>query len=141
MGGGGGGWLSPKLYVHVPAKPQKFYFLYTNFSPNYPPISITFSIEKHLRLSAFLLWFAQNTPNLCNLDSFISDEKPLIAIPNFAKKKKKKKNPPQKADTYSKPCQCENPWGILSEAKCPIVPQCVLIGGVCLGVPVYLYVL
>ena len=33
--------------LDVPAKPQKFDFLYTNFSPNYPPISIPFSIEKH----------------------------------------------------------------------------------------------
>ena len=33
--------------LDMPAKPQKFNFLYTNFSPNYPPISIPFSIEKH----------------------------------------------------------------------------------------------
>ena len=50
------------------------------------------------RLGAFLEWFAQNTPNLCNLGSFVSDENPLIAIPNLQKKKKKKR-PPQKAGT------------------------------------------
>ena len=42
-----GGLLSPKSYVDVPAEPRKSDFLYTNFSPNYPPISIPFSIEKH----------------------------------------------------------------------------------------------
>ena len=42
----GGGLLSLKSYVNVPAEPQKSDFLYTNFSPNYPPISIPFSIEK-----------------------------------------------------------------------------------------------
>ena len=46
-GGGGGGVTSPKSYVDVPAKPRKSDFLYTNFSPNYPPINIPFSIEKH----------------------------------------------------------------------------------------------
>ena len=43
----GGGLLSPKSYVDVPAEPWKFDFLYTNFLPNYPPISIPFSTEKH----------------------------------------------------------------------------------------------
>ena len=70
------GVLLPKLYVDVPAKPQKLDFLYTNFSHNYPPISIPFLKES-----------TQNTPYLCNLGSFISDENPLIAIPNFAKKR------------------------------------------------------
>ena len=43
----GGGVLSPKSYVDLPAEPRKSDFLYTNFSPNYPPISIPFSKEKH----------------------------------------------------------------------------------------------
>ena len=43
----GGGLLSAKSYVDVPAEPLKFDFLYTNFLPNYSPISIPFSIEKH----------------------------------------------------------------------------------------------
>ena len=43
----GGGLLSPQSFVDVPAEPRKFEFLYINFLPNYPPISIPFSIEKH----------------------------------------------------------------------------------------------
>ena len=43
----GGGLLLPKSYVDVPAEPQKPDFLYTNFSSDYPPISLPFSIEKH----------------------------------------------------------------------------------------------
>ena len=39
-----------KVYVDVPVRPRNFDFLYTNFSPNYPPISIPFSIERHLVL-------------------------------------------------------------------------------------------
>ena len=52
------GVLSPKLYVDVPARPQKFDFLYTNFSHNYPPIDISLSKEKHpllLKLGAFTI--------------------------------------------------------------------------------------
>ena len=57
----GGGLLSPKSYVDVPAEPRKFDFLYTNFSPNYPPIGkpIPFSIEKR--------------PILPNLDAFYNN--------------------------------------------------------------------
>ena len=50
------GLLLLKSYVDVPAKPQKFGFLYTNFLLNYPTISIPFSIGKHpilSKLSAF----------------------------------------------------------------------------------------
>ena len=47
--------LSPKLYEDVPAGPWKFDFLYTNFSHNYPPISIPFSKEKHPILFKFKL--------------------------------------------------------------------------------------
>ena len=39
----GGGVLLPKLYVDVPAGPQKFDSLHTNFLHNYPPISIPFN--------------------------------------------------------------------------------------------------
>ena len=54
--GGGGGVLSPKSYVDVPAGPRKSDYLYTNFLPNFPPISIPFSKEKHpilIKLGAF----------------------------------------------------------------------------------------
>ena len=53
---GGGGVLSPKLDVDVPAGPRKSDYLYTNFLPNFPPISIPFLKEKHpiwIKLGAF----------------------------------------------------------------------------------------
>ena len=52
----GGGVLSPESYVDVPAGPRKSDYLYTNFLPNFPPISIPFSKEKHpicIKLGAF----------------------------------------------------------------------------------------
>ena len=52
----GGGVLSPKSYVDVPAGPRKSDYLYTNFLPNFPPISILISKEKHpicIKLGAF----------------------------------------------------------------------------------------
>ena len=51
-----GGVLSPKSYVDVPAGPRKSDYLYTNFLPNFPPISIPFSKKKHpiwIKLGAF----------------------------------------------------------------------------------------
>ena len=50
------GLLSPKSYVDVPAGPRNFDFHYTNFLPNYTPISIPILLEKHLiwpKLGAF----------------------------------------------------------------------------------------
>ena len=52
----GWGVLSPKSYMDVPAGPQKFDFLYNNFLPNFPPISIPFLKDKHpilTKLGAF----------------------------------------------------------------------------------------
>ena len=52
----GGGVLSPKSYVDVPAGPRKSDYLYTNFLTNFPPISIPFSEKKHpiwIKLGAF----------------------------------------------------------------------------------------
>ena len=64
----GRGLLSPKSYVDVPVGPRKLDFLYTSFSPDYPPISIPFSIENHLilrKLGAFYNNLLKNdTPNL-----------------------------------------------------------------------------
>ena len=77
-GGGGGGLLSPKSYVDVPAEPRKSDFLYTNFLPNYPPISIPFLIEKHPilpKLGAFYNNLLKIT-QFFNLGSFVSDETP-----------------------------------------------------------------
>ena len=59
----GGGLLSPKSYVDVPARCWKSDFLYTNFLPNFPPISIPFSKEKHPILTK-LGAFDKNLPKI-----------------------------------------------------------------------------
>ena len=43
----GGGLLSLKSYVDVPARPRKSDYLYTNILPNFLPMSIPFLKEKH----------------------------------------------------------------------------------------------
>ena len=55
------------------------------------------------QIGCFLQKFAQNTPDLCNLGSFVSDENPPIAIPNFAKRC------PKRQAHIRIPCQCKNP--------------------------------
>ena len=95
----GGGVLSPKSYVDVPAGPRKSDCLYTNFLPNFPPISIPFSKEKHpilIKLGAFY----NNLPKIhpifnLNLGSFVSDENPPDRYTKFREKV------PQKAGTYT----------------------------------------
>ena len=42
-----------KIVRDVPAEPRKFDILYTNFSPNYPPISVLFSIKNYSILPKF----------------------------------------------------------------------------------------
>ena len=72
----------------MPAEPEKLNFLYTNFWPNYPCISILFLIEKHIifsKLSVFYNNLLKLHP-ISNSGSFISDENLPIAIPNFTKK-------------------------------------------------------
>ena len=74
--------LLPKLYVDVPAGLRKLDFLYTNFSKQSP------TKKKHLsllKLGAFYHNLFKNKPNLRHLGSFISDENPPFAIPNFKK--------------------------------------------------------
>ena len=100
-----GGVLSPKSYVDVPAGPRKSNYLYTNFLPNFPPISIPFSKEKHpiwIKLGAFYNNLPKMHPIYVISGSFVSDENPLIAIPNFAKKC------PKRQAHIRIPCQCEN---------------------------------
>ena len=82
-----GGSLLPKSYMDVHAKPQKFDFLYSNFLPNYPPISIPFLIEKHPICPNWVLFtiICSKYTQFLNLGSFVSDENPPIAIPNFVK--------------------------------------------------------
>ena len=41
------GLFWPKSFLGVPAEPRKFDFLYANFLPKYPPISLPFLIENH----------------------------------------------------------------------------------------------
>ena len=89
-----GGVLSPKSYVDVPAGPRKSDYLYTNFLPNFLPISIPFSKEKHPIWAPLSL---MKTP-------------PPIAIPNFVKKW------PKRQAHIRIPCQCENspPSGVIT---------------------------
>ena len=102
-----GGVLSPKSYVDVPAGPQKSDYLYTNFLPNFPPISIPFSNEKHqilIELGAFY----NNLPKIHPIyviwaPSSLMKPPPPIAIPIFAKKC------PKSQAHIRIPCQCENP--------------------------------
>ena len=91
----------PKSFVDTPARPWKFDFLYTKFSPIYTSISIPILVQSTQICSNCMLFtiVSLNTPNLCNLGSFLSDENPLIAIPNFVKKH---------AHIHI-PCQCESP--------------------------------
>ena len=83
-----GGVLSSKSYVDVPAGHRKSDYLYTNFLPNFPPISIPFLKEKHpilIKLGAFY----NNLPKIHPIYVIWAPSslmKPPIAIPNFAKK-------------------------------------------------------
>ena len=101
--------LSPKSYVDVPAGPRKSDYLYTNFLPNFPTINIPFSKEKHpilTKLGAFYNIWPKIHPIFLNLGCFISDEKPPITIPDFAKKR-----PKMRQAHIRIPCQCEDPPG------------------------------
>ena len=101
----GGGVLSPKSYVDVPAGHRKSNYLYSNFLPNFPPISIPFLKEKHpilIKLGAFY----NNLPKIHPIYVIWAPSslmKPPIAIPNFAKKC------PKRQAHVRIPCQCENP--------------------------------
>ena len=103
---GGGGVLSPKSYVDVPAGPWKSDYLYTNLLPNFPPISIPFSKEKHpiwIKLGVFY----NNLPKIHPIYVIWAPpslmKTPPIAIPNFAKKC------PKRQAHIRIPCRCENP--------------------------------
>ena len=92
-----GGVLSPKSYVDVPAGPRKSDYLYTNFLPNFPPISIPFSKEKHpiwIKLGAFY----NNLPKIHPI-SVIWAPSSLIKPPDRYTKFREKA--PQKAGTYT----------------------------------------
>ena len=79
------------------------------FLPNFPPISIPFSKEKHpilIKLGAFYNNLPKIHPIYVIWAPFVSDENPPIAIPNFAKKC------PKRQAHIRISCQCENPPGI-----------------------------
>ena len=58
------------------------------FSPNYPPISIPFPIEKHTILQNWVLFNIIYSKH--NLGSYVCDKKPPIATPNFVKEHPKR---------------------------------------------------
>ena len=93
-------WVTfTKIVRECACRAWKSDFLYNNFLPSFPPISIPYLKEKYpilTKLGAFCNILPQiapyPTPNLCNLGSFVSDETPppSITIPNFAEKRPKK---------------------------------------------------
>ena len=93
------GLLSPKLYVDVPAWSWKSDFLYTNFLPNSPHISIQILKEKHPILTK-LGAFYNSLPKIHTIyviwaPSSLMNPPPPITMSNFMKKE------PQKAGTYT----------------------------------------
>ena len=95
--GGGGGVLSPKSYVDVPAGPRKSDYLYTNFLPNFPPISIPFSKEKHpiwIKLGAFY----NNLPKIHPIYVIWAPSSLMKPPDRYTKFREKV---PQKAGTYT----------------------------------------
>ena len=101
---GGRGLLSSKSYVDVPVR-----LFYTNFLPNFPPISIPFSKEKHPILTKLCVFFWSKIHPIYVLwapSSLV--KKPPIAIPNFPKKRPKR----QAHRPIRIPSQCENLPGL-----------------------------
>ena len=92
----------------MPAGPQKSDYLYTNFLPNFPPISIPSSNEKHpilIKLGAFCNKLPKIHPIYVIWAPSSLMKPPPIAIPIFAKKC------PKRQAHIRIPCQCENPPG------------------------------
>ena len=108
-----GGVLSPKLYVDVPAGPRKSDHLYTNFLPNFPPISIPFSKEKHPTILIKLGAFYNNLPKIHPI-YVIWALSSLMKPPNRYTKFREKV--PQKAGTYTYTMSMwEPPPGIVND--------------------------
>ena len=94
---GGGGVLSPKSYVDVPAGPRKSDFLNTNFLLNFPSINIPFLKEKHpilIKLGAFY----DNLPKIHPI-YVIWAPSSLMKTPD--RYTEFRENAPQKAGTYT----------------------------------------
>ena len=100
--------LSPKSYVDVPAGPRKSDYLYTNFLPNFPPISIPFSKEKHpiwIKLGAFY----NNLPKIHPI-YVIWAPSSLMKTPRSLYQISRKRCPKRQAHIRI-PYQCETPPG------------------------------
>ena len=111
---GGGGLLSPKSYVDpgCACRTSKIWLSLYQFLPNFPPINIPFSKEKHpilTKLGAFYNIWPKIHPIFFNLGCchLWWNPPPPIAIPNFEKKH------PKRQAHIRIPCQCENPPGSL----------------------------
>ena len=107
------GLLSPKLYVDVPAGPRKSDFFFTNFLPNFPPITIPFLKEKHLILTQLGVFY-NNLPKIHPIYAIWAPSswmKTPRSLPNFAKKR------PTRQTHVRIPCQCENPPALLQRCQ------------------------
>ena len=91
-----GGVLSLTSYVDVPSGPQKSDFIYTNFLPNFSPISIPFLKERHPILNK-LGAFNNNLPKIHPIYVILA---PLSLMNPSHCCTKFCKNTPQKAGTY-----------------------------------------
>ena len=77
-----------KIIQERACRTLKIWLSLYQFFKQLPTHQYTMLDKKHPKFTltgCFLQWFAQNTSNLFYMGSFISDEKPLIIIPNFAK--------------------------------------------------------
>ena len=87
----GGGVTFPKILRGCACQTSKISLLYTNFLPNFPPISVYHFWKKRTLFWPNWVLFTIICPKYTqsNLGSFVSDENPTIAIPNFVKKRPK----------------------------------------------------
>ena len=83
LNGRGRRLLSPKLYMDVPARPQKSDFITICCLISHPSV---YHFQRRSTQFCLFTTIFPNTPNLCILGSFISGEPPPITILNFAKK-------------------------------------------------------
>ena len=83
----GGFFCQNHMWLYLPNL-KNLTFSIPIFSPNYSPINR--KAVNFTQIGCFLQQFGQNTPDLCHLGSFFSDENPLIASPNFMKKHPKR---------------------------------------------------
>ena len=92
---GGGGGYSHQNRMWCACRTSKIWLFLYHYFAQFPTHQYR---AYHFRKKSTQVWpnwvlfhdnWPKNTPNLCNLGSFVSDENPLIATPNFAKKRPK----------------------------------------------------